>query len=248
MLVIGPRGHLAWAGYRLGPKTRCSCLLAATAPFRPRSAPASSWCTENAHTHRKSLPRFASVGVMRLLSFSNSVCGQGWVMPPSVLKFKSAGLGPREVLYQGCRESPGPATNLANWTKINGLNAVQGFMATKWRIINCVGQGSRKSGVRRLRLVRLCTAGKYGKGAVSGAGVGSHSTVTRRTTDGTVRCSSSSRCTVLIALLVQQQWQAAATLRSPHVQQVGRNIQHKDTVPIVLLVWSLSSDFWYSAL
>jgi hypothetical protein len=131
-----------------------------------------------------------------LLSFSNSVCRQGRVIPPSVLKFKSVGWGPGEVLHQGCRESPGPATNLANWTKINGLNAVQGFMTTKWRIINGVGQGSHKSGVRRLRLVRLCAAGKYRKGAVSGARVGSHSTVMRRTTNGTVRCSSSSRCTV----------------------------------------------------
>ena len=111
-----------------------------------------------------------------------------------------------------------------------------------------LGKDLIKNGVWRLRLVRLCTAGKYGKGAVSGAGVGSHSTVTRRTTDGTVQCSSSSRCTVLIALLVRQQWQAAATSRSPRAQQVGRNIRHKDTVPIVLPVWSLNSDFWYSAL
>ena len=103
---------------------------------------------------------------------------QGRVIPPSVLKFRSAGarvLKDTEALYQGCRESPGPATNLA---KGNNLNAVQGFMTTKWRVIDGVGQEPCKSGVRRgqvaqpdeVRLVRLCTAGDRQKAAVSSAG------------------------------------------------------------------------------
>ena len=78
-----------------------------------------------------------------------------------------------------------------------------------------------------VRSVRLCTAGKYEKGAVSGAGVGSHSTVTCRTTDGAVRRGSDSRCTVLVTLLVRQQRQAAAT-PVRRAQQVQRYTRPKD--------------------
>ena len=46
--------------------------------------------------------------------FNNSVLVQGRVVPPSALKLRSAGAREdSEALYQGCRESPGSATNLA---------------------------------------------------------------------------------------------------------------------------------------
>ena len=80
----------------------------------------------------------------------------------------------------------------------------------------------------------LSTAGKYEKGAVSGAGVGSRGTVTCRTTDGTVRRGSNSGCTVLGTLSLRQQRQAAATsVRRP--QQAERHIRPKDNGFLALL-------------
>ena len=65
-------------------------------------------------------------------------------------------------------------------------------MTTKWRTSKCssgrdlvkglYGKIKRFAQLDQVRSVRLSTAGKYEKGAVSGAGVGSHSTVTCRTT------------------------------------------------------------------
>ena len=76
--------------------------------------------------------------------FNNLVLVQGQVIPPSVLKLRSAGarvLQDSEVLHQGCHESLGPATNLARKTD---LNVEQGFMTTKCQIISSVGQGPCK--------------------------------------------------------------------------------------------------------
>ena len=144
------------------------------------------------------------------------------------------------MLYQGFCESPGSATNSA-WT--NDLNEEQGFRTTKSRIVDGVGQRPCKSGVRRDRTVqpdqvgsalRLWTDGGLASRR-SGAGVGSHSTVTCRTTDGAVRRSSNPCCTVLIALPVQKQHQASATSRLLHAQQGGRYTRPKDNGFVALL-------------
>ena len=128
-------------------------------------------------------------------------------------------------------------------------------MTTKLRIIDGVEQEACKSGIRRLRLVRLHTAGDRQRAAVSSAGVGSHNTVpegdsgfkcpTCRTANGSIRRSSDPRGTVLITLLVRQQ-QQRRRLAVRCAQQVGLHIRYKDTVLIVLPVWSLNSDIWVS--
>ena len=133
------------------------------------------------------------------------------------------------------------------WQGKIALDTEQGFRTTKWRTSKCSsGQRPCKRRVRRLRLVlleaqhdqvrsvRLGAAGKYEKGAVSGAGVGSHSTVTCRTTDGTVRRGSNSGCTVFGTLSARQRRQAAA-ISVRRAQQDERYIRPKDNGFLALL-------------
>ena len=104
-------------------------------------------------------------------------------------------------------------------------------MTTKWRMIGGVEQGSCKSGVRRLRLVRLRTDYARGQSGQSAVPEWAHSTVpkrgsgfkcpTCRAANGTVRRSSDPRRTVLIALLVRQQWQR----RRPQVRRVRNKLE-----------------------
>ena len=117
-------------------------------------------------------------------AFNNSVLVQGRVVPPSALKLRSVGAREdSQALYQGVvnrRDRP------QIWQGKIALDTEQGFRTTKWRTSKCSsGQRPCKRRVRRLRLVlleaqpdqvrsvRLSTAGKYEKGAVSSAGVGS---------------------------------------------------------------------------
>ena len=148
------------------------------------------------------------------------------------------------MLYQGCRESPGSATNLA---RKNDLNAEQGFRTTKLRIVDGVGQGPCKNGVRRdqaalrhdqVRSGRLWTDGGLASRR-SAVPEWAHSTVPASQgpcvfRHGTIRRSSDSGCTVLGTLLVWEQRQAAATsVRRAH--QVRRYIRPKDNGLIALL-------------
>ena len=161
--------------------------------------------------------------------FNNSVLVQGRVVPPSVLKFRNVGA---RVVLKYRNAGARLATNLP---RNNDLNAEQEFRTTKWRIVDGVEQEACKSGIRRLRLVRLHTAGDRQRAAVSGAGVGSHSTVTCRTTDGAVRRGSNSCCTVLVTLLVRQQREERRRLPVRRAHQVGGYIRPKDNGFVALL-------------
>ena len=177
--------------------------------------------------------------------FNNSVLVQGRVVPPSALKLRSAGAREdSEALYQGCRESPGSATNLARENCSRSGTRIHDHKVAYEQML--VGQRPCKRRVRRLRSVlleaqhdqvrsvRLGAAGKYEKGAVSGAGVGSLSAVTCPTTDEAVRRGSNSCCTVLGTLSARQRRQAAAT-SVRRAQQAERHIRPKDNGFLALL-------------
>jgi len=146
---------------------------------------------------------------------------------------------------------------------------------TKWQIVAGVEQEACKSGIRRLRLVRLHTAGDRQRAAVSSARSGLTRTVDVRTADGTVRRGSNPGCPVLAALPIRQRQQrrrlparrtqqprgrtrhgsrvalrAKAQLMlwcSSSPRQVGADIRHKDMAIIVLPVWSSNSVSWDSS-
>ena len=106
------------------------------------------------------------------------------------------------------------ATNLA---KENDLNAEQRLVTTKLRIINGVEQESFKKWSTATEIGSTPDRRRAGSERQSAVPEWAHSTVpkrgsgfkcpTCRTTNVTVQHSSDSRCTVLIALLVRQQWQ-----------------------------------------
>ena len=130
------------------------------------------------------------------------------------------------------------------WPRKNALDAEQGFRTTKWGTSKCssgrdlvkglYGKIKRFAQLDQVRSVRLGAAGKYEKGAVSGAGVGSHCTVTCRTTDEAVRRGSNSCCTVLGTLSARQRRQASAT-SVRRAQQAERHIRPKDNGFLALL-------------
>ena len=179
---------------------------------------------------RVTLPSVLSILSKEAGPSDDVACRAG--QPPD-LGYKSVGPRPRAVLFSNTEMlvQGGPQI----WARKNDLHAEQEFRTTKWRTSKCsLGKEACKSGIRRLRLVRLHTAGDRQRAAVSGAGAGPHSTVTCRTTDGAVRRGSNSVCTVLGTLSVQQQRQAAAT-SVRRAQQAERYIRPKDNGLIALL-------------
>ena len=169
--------------------------------------------------------------------------------PPPDFGYKSVGSRIRQRCSKGVvnrRDQP------QIWPRKTDLNAEQGLMTTKCRIIDGVGQGPCKSGVRRdqaalrhdqVRSVRLRTdGGQFSRR--SAVPEWAHSTVpkrgsgfkcpTCRAANGSIRRSGDPRCTVLITVLVRQQWQATAT-PVRRAQQVQRYIRPKDNGLIALL-------------
>ena len=164
-------------------------------------------------------------------AFNNSVLVQGRVVPPSALKLRSAGAREdSEALYQGCRESPGSATNLARENCSGSGTRIQDHKVVDEQMLLWARPCKRR--VRRLRSVLL--EAQHDQVRSVRLGAGSHSTVTCRTTDGTVRRGSNSGCTVFGTLSARQRRQAAA-ISVRRAQQDERYIRPKDNGFLALL-------------